>query len=102
MSKFIKKQPHAIEAITFDELVAHGIANGANIVNGMPWSFKYAGRAVSHENNDCYLITRQYEPDARFARGDMLCTDEQGELFVLRGDIFASSYEPATEAPKNG
>lgn len=33
MAKF-RKKPVVIEAITFDELVDYGRANGANIVNG--------------------------------------------------------------------
>lgn len=45
-----------VEAIKFDELVQHGRDNGANIVNGMPLSFSYAGHAISHENDQRYLI----------------------------------------------
>lgn len=43
-------------AVDFDALVAHGRANGANIVNGMPWSFRCMGLFVTHENDDCYLV----------------------------------------------
>ncbi len=92
MSKF-KERSQTIEAITFDELVSHGIANGANVVNGMPWSFVYSGRAVSNENDDCYLIT-QHDGILRFQRGEMLVTDDRGGLCVLRGDLFDSHYEP--------
>jgi hypothetical protein len=42
--------------ITFDELVKHGIENGANIVNRMPWSWKINDKAITHENDTCYLI----------------------------------------------
>lgn len=38
---FSRKKPVVIEAITFDEFIEYGKANGGNIVNGMPWSFKY-------------------------------------------------------------
>ncbi len=92
MSKF-KERSQTIEAITFDELVAHGIANGANVVNGMPRSFAYSGHAVSHENDDCYLITDS-PVTLRFQRGEMLVTDDRGGLCVLRGDLFDSHYEP--------
>lgn len=50
-------------AITFDELVQHGIAQckaegrESNIVRGLPWSFKYRGLPVSHENDECYLVS---------------------------------------------
>jgi hypothetical protein len=42
---------------TFAELLEHGLASGAPLVNGMPWSFEWQGFPVSHENDDCYLIT---------------------------------------------
>lgn len=45
-----------IEAYTFDEFVEFGRKAGANIVNGMPWSFKFKDRAVTHENDNRYLI----------------------------------------------
>lgn len=56
MSLYRKKQSESIEAITFKELIDYGRENGANIVNGMPWSFEYKGRPVSHETDSCYLI----------------------------------------------
>lgn len=51
----------------FDKFVAYGIAAGANVVNGMPWSFKFGGIPVTHENDDLYIVG-----DWRFARGDTL------------------------------
>lgn len=42
--------------ISFDEFIQHGRDNGANIVNGMPWSWKINGKAITHENDDRYLI----------------------------------------------
>lgn len=65
-----------MKRITFDELVEHGKANGGNIVNGMPWSFSYAGYAVTHENDNCYLICLPGPPHTlRFERGDTLVLD---------------------------
>ena len=55
MTKFMRK-PVAVEALTFDELVQHGIDHGANIINGMPWSFLYNGVPVTHENDECYIV----------------------------------------------
>src|SRR5688572_10568559 len=51
-----RKKPVIVEAITFEELVDYGKASGANIVNGMPWSFEYKGQPITHENDDCYII----------------------------------------------
>lgn len=88
-----RKKPVEIEAITFDELVAHGRANGANIVNGMPWSFSYAGQPITHENDDCYLIPT-LEGIMKFNRGEMLITGVKGEIYPCKADIFAATYDP--------
>ncbi|HET7552173.1 MAG TPA: hypothetical protein VFK04_12855 [Gemmatimonadaceae bacterium] len=92
-----RKKPVTVEAITFDELVEHGRANGGNIVNGMPWSFDYRGHPITHEDDSCYLIPA-IGGIVRFERGDMLIVGVEGELYPCRADIFAATYEPA-EAP---
>lgn len=89
-----RKKPVVIEAITFDELVERGIKSGGNIVNGMPWSFSYAGQPITHENDNCYLIPT-LEGTMRFERGGMLITGVKGEIYPCAGDIFAATYEPA-------
>ena len=95
MAKY-RKKPVIIEAITFDELVAYGAANGGSIVDGMPWSFSYAGQPITHENNDCYLIPT-IEGTMKFQRGDMLITGVQGEIYPCKADIFVSTYEAVEE-----
>ena len=87
-----RKKPVEIEAITFDELVEHGKAVGGNIVNGMPWSFDYAGHPLTHENDNCYLIPT-LEGTLRMTRGDMLITGVKGEIYPCKLDIFQSTYE---------
>jgi hypothetical protein len=87
-----RKRPVIIEAITFDELVAHGIASGGNVVNGMPWSFDYQGHPITHENDDCYLIPT-LEGTMRLGRSDMLITGVAGELYPCRRDVFEKTYE---------
>lgn len=87
------KKPVVIEAITFAELVAYGLANGANVVNGMPWSFSYQGHPITHENDECYLIptlegTMQLTPD------DVLITGVKGEIYPCKKDIFDATYAP--------
>lgn len=91
MSKFRKKSV-VIQAITFDELVAHGIAEGAPLTRGMPWSFSYKGRPITHENDNCYLIPT-LEGTMRFDRGDMLITGVKGEIYPCKPDSFAMTYE---------
>jgi hypothetical protein len=91
-----RKKPVVIEAITFDELVAYGLENGGNIVDGMPWSFQYQGQPITHESNNCYLIPT-LEGTMQFERGDMLITGVQGEIYPCKADIFAATYEPVTE-----
>ena len=87
-----RKKPVVIEAITFDELVQHGKENGANIVNGMPWSFSYQGHPISHENDTCYLIPTT-EGIMNFTPSDMLITGVNGEIYPCKRDIFIKTYE---------
>jgi hypothetical protein len=89
-----RKKPVVVNAITFEELVEFGISSGANIVNGMPWSFNYSGHPITHENDDCYLIPT-LEGTMRFDRGDMLITGVKGEIYPCKFDIFEATYEPA-------
>lgn len=102
-----RKKPVVIEAITFDELVAHGlrVAGPSPLsTSGMPWSFSYQGRPITHENNHCYLIPT-LEGTMRFERGDMLITGVKGEIYPCKGDIFAATYDavdPAAGRPDAG
>lgn len=95
MARFTKK-PVTVEAITFEELIAHGRAVGGSdpFNTGFPWSFKYAGHAITHENDDCYLIPT-LEGTMKMGRSDMLITGVKGEIYPCRGDIFAATYTPA-------
>lgn len=86
-----QKKPVQVRAITFEALVAHGLANGANVVNGMPWSFNYEGQPITHENDDCYLIPT-LEGTMKFQRGNMLITGVNGEIYPCKADIFAATY----------
>jgi hypothetical protein len=73
------------ETITFADFVQYGRDNGANIVGGMPWSFTFKGRAVSHENNECYLISVPNSCESlRFTPHDVLAISQSGELFLKR------------------
>jgi hypothetical protein len=91
-TKLWRKKPVVIEAITFDDLVAHGIASGAPLHNGMPWSFTYKGQPITHENDDCYLIPT-LEGTMKMGRQDMLITGVKGELYPCKLDIFEATYE---------
>ena len=99
MTQF-RKKPVVITAITFDQLVAHGTvqckAEGreSNIVNGMPWSFSYAGHPITHENDDCYLIPT-LEGTMKMGRDDMLITGVKGEIYPCKRDIFDATYDAA-------
>jgi hypothetical protein len=89
--KFIKK-PVEIEAITFEEFVEYGKKNSSNIVNGMPWSFDYEGHAITHENDQCYLIPT-LEGIFKFTPDDMLITGIKGEIYPCKIGIFKETYE---------
>ena len=102
-----RKKPVVIEAITFDELVAYGLADAAKrgiktvkTVEGakMAWSFNYNGHPITHETNDCYLIPTD-EGVMKFQRGDMLITGVVGEIYPCKIDVFEKTYESAAAGP---
>ena len=98
-----RKKPVVITAITFAELVAHGIAQckeefrESNIVNGMPWSFKYAGHPITHENDACYIIPT-LEGSMHMGPDDMLITGVAGEIYPCKRAIFEATYDSAPVA----
>lgn len=70
-------------SFTFEEFIQHGRDNGANIVNGMPWSWTFHGRAVSHENDQCYLIAVLSGGESmRFTPHDVLVVGDNGFIFL--------------------
>ena len=91
MAKY-RKKPVVIEAITFDELVAIGKDQMVPLYKGMPWSFTYQSQLITHENDDCYLITTS-EGTMKFGREDMLITGVKGEIYPCKIDIFQATYE---------
>jgi len=97
MSKAVKK-PIEIDYISFDEFVKHGInyindhPENGNIVDGVPWSFKYNGHPITHENNECYLIPT-LEGFHNFTPKDVLITGVKGEIYPCKIDIFDMTYD---------
>lgn len=86
--------------ITFDEVVKHGLENGANVVNGIPWSWKINGKTITHENDECYLIEvskggwEYMESEIKkFNKGDELIAFEHGL------HIFPYTFPYDTHAP---
>jgi hypothetical protein len=43
--------------ISFHDLIMYGIANDANMVNGLPWSFTYEGFGITHHTDTEYHIS---------------------------------------------
>ena len=91
-----RKKPVVISAITFAELVAHGVSQlkESELVNGMPWAFKFAGHPVTHHSDTCYLIPT-LEGNMRMGPDDMLITGVAGEIYPCKRAIFDATYELA-------
>lgn len=77
---------HSQIKLTFDEFVQYGRNNGANIVDGMPWSFVYHGRAVTHENNQRYLIAtgKPGIPTVDFTPSDIIVLDVSNRMYIRK------------------
>ena len=74
MKKYIKKIPDTVEVVTFDEFLAIALAlPGTHCVDGVPWSFTFWGRVVTHETDDEYtLASHESIFITSFVRGDLL------------------------------
>lgn len=98
MTQFRKKTV-VITAITFDQLVAHGLTQTKAVANGLPWAFEYGGHPITHESDDCYLIPT-LEGTMKMGRDDMLTTGVKGEIYPCKRDIFAATYDAVQAAPE--
>lgn len=93
-----QERPRTVEAITFEELVEHGLkAEGANIVEGMPWSFEYNGLAVQgfHEDNDRYILVSE-RGSFSFRRGEMLVS-QANVHYACPVEVFEKSWQRVPE-----
>lgn len=87
-----------VEVWTFEEFVAYGdrIAESRG-ENGVPWSFEFKNRQITHDTDDRYLFSVSLEGRtavARFDRGDMLVVAPDGAIFPCKPDVFEKTYEP--------
>jgi len=97
--------PKPTDTVTsFADFVQAGRDSGAPVgsgANGRPWSFTWHGYAVSHENDECYLISVPGVPSMgvagttlRFTPRDMLVTNHDGksheQIEVLAGTAIHS------------
>lgn len=70
--------------LTFDQFVDIGRELADQLVDGMPWSFTFLRRAVTHENDSTYLIADGGET-LRFERGDTLWVTPGDRLGLQKG-----------------
>lgn len=66
---------------TFDQFVQHGRDNGGNIVNGIPWSWKFHGHAVTNHTETCYLLLTSFG-DIKVQPGDVVTVGSDGGVSV--------------------
>lgn len=88
MAKY-RKKPVIIDVVTFEEFVEFAKENSES----PHWSFDCNGYAVTHENDECYLI-QTLEGTMRFTPEDVLITGVEGEIYPCKIDIFKKTYEP--------
>jgi len=96
MKKYKDKQGIVFEVMTWGEFIKYGIDNGANIINGMPWSFKLDGFPVTHENDSCYLIPTPHlfkieESISNFTPNDVLLK-YMGSYTPIDKDYFQEEF----------
>ena len=72
-----------VKKFTFKEFVKYGQLKVGNIKN-IPWSFRFEGNHVTHENDDCYLISMKNR-DLKFTSRDILVLHKDGDIFIEEG-----------------
>ena len=72
-----------IQVVDFNDLVIFGKTHGANTVNGMPWSFQFYGRPITHETDTCYLIPTS-EKMVHFELGDVIAIMPNNEMAIYK------------------
>lgn len=92
------RNKETIEAIGFEEFIQIGLSTeGANIRDGVPWSFDYNGAYATHEEDDRYLIsgTSHFGElfSIEFERGEFLVTDSDGRMFAASSEWLNDHYE---------
>lgn len=92
MAKY-KLKPMILEAISFQEFIDYGKRNTENIYNGIPWSFDFLGRKVTHETDDSYIISSYDGTNLLFTKNQMLLI-ENNELVPMNIDQFNQTCEP--------
>ena len=86
------KVPEAVEITTFDEFIKYGEEHSTNSVDGVVWSFEFNGHPVTHETDQCYIITTiddmfSFTPDFVLAVG---CVT--GKMKLIKHREFTSLY----------
>jgi hypothetical protein len=83
-----------VEAYTFQEIIKEGVKSGANMVNGMPWSFSFKGYQVTHERDDLYMIQLGGVGSLRYLTPNSMLVIGTDCTYVTGQKIFESTYEP--------
>lgn len=88
------KKPVSVKYMTWEELVEYGKnqnPESAEEHNGLAWSFELNGYAITHENDECYLITT-LEGTHNMTPNDVLIIGVKGEIYPCKKDIFDMTY----------
>ena len=93
MIDYLVKYHLSSNTYTFERFVEHGrlyaldkTKEDGHMVNGIPWSFKFNGCAVTHENDECYLIQTEMGFE-KFTPNDLLFIKANGYLSIIKNSI---------------
>lgn len=97
MQLYRRKPAAPIEAMTWEEFIAYGLAYpGASIVAGVPWSFRIGNdQAVTHERDDLYLLSVRGGTEHVKPNTLIVFHPFDGTASTVRAD----TYEPVRPAP---
>lgn len=85
------------EVLTWDEFLEYGRKHGERPFNGdVPWSFKFHRAAITHEEDDLYIVTTK-EGSHYMSPDKCLIRDSNNSVYTVYEDSFKQLYNIETK-----
>lgn len=72
---------------SFEQFVQYGRDQKVPLIHNMPWSFIFQGFPVTHENDECYLITKPNGSTLKFTPQHSLIFNSRGLGELMMVDV---------------
>lgn len=87
-----------VNAVSFAEFVASGIAQGVPLVRNMPYHFEFQGVSVTHATDEMYLILIPGPQPLYFRHSDVVLVLPDGHMTIHTVPSLFETYEPIQDS----